>query len=70
MYVARAFFFAETYHISLHLQFSSTVDAPVSGHSRDAEIVSVTGADRLPELVNTKFVWELKEKRFCQGGRK
>ena len=52
-----------------------TVEAPVSGHpggggGGGAEIVSVTGAGRLLERVNTNIVWEPGKKRFCQGGRK
>ena len=34
----------------------STVEAPLSGHSREAEKVSATGAGRLRECVNTEFV--------------
>ena len=33
-----------------------TVEAPVSGHPREAEKVSATGAGRLQECVNTEFV--------------
>ena len=33
-----------------------TVEAPVSGHPREAENVSATGAARLWECVNTEFV--------------
>ena len=36
--------------------FRSTVEAPVSGHPREAEKVSATGAGRLRECVNTEFV--------------
>ena len=33
-----------------------TVEAPVSGHPREAEKVSATGAGRLRKCVNTEFV--------------
>ena len=55
------------YHIN---DQQDTVKAPVSEHPREARIVFVTGAGRLPELVNTKFVWEPGKMGFCQGGRK
>ena len=34
----------------------TTVEAPISGHSREAEKVSATGAGRLQEYVYTEFV--------------
>ena len=37
--------------------FWNIVEAPVSGHPREAEKVSATGAGRLRECVNTEFVW-------------
>ena len=46
------------------------VKAPVSGHPREAEIVSVTGTGRLPEWANTKTVWEPGKNGNRQGGRK
>ena len=35
----------------------ATVKAPVSGHPREAEKVSATGAGRLRECINTEFVF-------------
>ena len=45
-------------HHNLFSQFSiiSTVEAPISGHLREAEKVFATGAGRLRECVNTEFV--------------
>ena len=34
----------------------NTVKAPVSGHPREAEKASATGAGRLRECVNTEFI--------------
>ena len=34
----------------------TTVEAPVSGHTRETENLSGTGAGRLQECVNTEFV--------------
>ena len=45
-------------------------EALVGGHSRDAKKVFVTEAGRLRECKNTEFVWELRERGFCEGGRK
>ena len=47
-----------------------TVKAPVSGHPREAEIVSVSGAGRLPEWVNTNTEWEPGKNGFRQGVHK
>ena len=41
------------------------VEAPVSGHPRDAKKVFVPGAGRLRECKNTEFVWELSKTGFC-----
>ena len=40
------------------------------GHPRDAKMVPVTGAGRLRECKNTKFVWELRKTAFCEDDRK
>ena len=48
----------------------NTVEALVSGHSRGARKVSVTGAVRLRECQNTEFVWELNKMGFLLGDRK
>ena len=34
----------------------NTVEAPVSGHPREAEKMSATGAGHVQECVNTKYV--------------
>ena len=39
------------------------MEAPVSGHTREAEKVSATGAGRLQECVNTEFVGTIDFKR-------
>ena len=41
-----------------------------TGHPRDAEKVSVTGAGSLRECKNTEFAWELRKTGFCEGGCK
>ena len=46
-----------------------TVEDLMSGHSRYSEKVSITGAGRLRECKNTKFVWEVRKTGFCDGGR-
>ena len=48
----------------------SAVEALVSGHPRVAKMVPITGAGRLRECKNTKFVWELRKTGFCGGGVK
>ena len=55
---------------SILKEIRNTVEALVGGHSRDAKKVSVTEAGRLRECKNTEFVWELRERGFCEGGRK
>ena len=57
-------------HQSILKEIRNTVEALVGGHSRDGKKVSVTEAGRLRECKNTEFVWELKERGFCEGGRK
>ena len=54
------------------LENRCTVEAPISGHSWDAKIVSVTEAAPLTRMTKykLKFVWEPGKKGFCQGGRK
>ena len=47
----------------LPLKSINTVEAPVSGHPREAEKVSPTGAGRLQEYVNTAFVWASRVSR-------
>ena len=46
--------------------YHSTVEAPVSGHPREAEKVSATGADRLRECVLIQSLYEclLRELRL------
>ena len=44
------------------------MEALVSIHPLDIKKVFVTGADRLQECKNTKFVWELREVGPCEGG--
>ena len=58
------------YFTSLSFQSGNTVEAPVGGHPREAEKVSVTGAGRLRKCVNTEFVRARVQTGFCQGGRK
>ena len=55
---------------SILKEMRNTVEALVGGHSRDAKMVFVTEAGRLRECKNTEFVWELRERGFCEGGRK
>ena len=42
----------------------NTLEAPFTGHTQEAEIVSVTGGGCLPKWGNTKFVWEPGKKRI------
>ena len=46
----------QTRHLGHFDCFVSTVEAPVSGHPREAGKASPTGAGRLRESVNTEFV--------------
>ena len=60
----------------VYVKYANTVEALLSGHPRDvrtpwdAKMVPVTGAGRLRECKNTKFVWELRKTAFCEDGRK
>ena len=41
----------------------------MGGHSQDVKKVSVARAGRLWECKNIEFVWEVRKKGFCEGGR-
>ena len=42
--------------LQLIINFIYTVEAPISGHTREAKKVSATGADLIGECVNREFV--------------
>ena len=42
--------------------------ALISGHTREAKKVSVTGACSLQESKNTESVWNIRKTGFCEGG--
>ena len=45
------------------MQFANTVEAPISGHPREAEIVSATGVGRLWKCVLVQSLYELDLKQ-------